>query len=129
LALHISLLHFRELAERRRMGRIYKATVATARLTSQEGGEAALKLALLRDETTPDGKIQVGICELATGGRIEYTFESSETVFLVSGHVTVELGGGETVDLREGDLASFYKGDTSTWIVHLRTLGVFALSG
>jgi hypothetical protein len=46
-----------------------------------------------------------------------YTFGGNETFNVLEGEVRVELDTGEAVELRPGDLVTFPKGASSTWIV------------
>ena len=48
----------------------------------------------------------------------DYVFPGDESFFVISGSVTIELtDSGETVELRQGDVASFPKGTRSVWTV------------
>ncbi len=48
----------------------------------------------------------------------DYVFPGDESFLVISGAVTIELTeSGETVELRQGDLASFPKGTPSVWTV------------
>ena len=48
----------------------------------------------------------------------DYTFGGDESFILISGHVRITLkAGGQVIDLRTGDVASFSKGTRSVWTV------------
>ena len=48
----------------------------------------------------------------------EYNFPGDESFLVVTGLVRITLGdGGEAIELRAGDVASFPKGTRSTWTV------------
>lgn len=61
--------------------------------------------------------------------KIRYAFEGDETVYIVDGAVTIEVANGETIHLEAGDMASFPKGEVSTWTVEEPFQEVFVLSG
>ncbi len=44
-----------------------------------------------------------------------YPFLREEIIHVLEGAVEIEIEGGETVSLKEGDVASFDKGLNSTW--------------
>ena len=47
--------------------------------------------------------------------RFPWTYDSSETCFLIAGEVTVTPDGGEPVTIYAGDLAVFPAGMSCTW--------------
>ncbi|MDH5633088.1 MAG: cupin domain-containing protein [Gammaproteobacteria bacterium] len=47
-----------------------------------------------------------------------WTYDTSETCYLLEGEVTVTPDGGEAVYFRKGDLVSFPKGMSCTWDIH-----------
>lgn len=53
-----------------------------------------------------------------TPGRFRWNWTYDETVFMLSGHATVELRGGRRVELAPGDIAFFGNGEESVWTIH-----------
>lgn len=47
-----------------------------------------------------------------------WTYDSTETCYLLTGRVTVTPEGGEPVQLRAGDLVTFPAGLSCTWEIH-----------
>lgn len=60
---------------------------------------------------------------------LPYTFFGDETVHVLEGEVTVDVDGGDSVTLRPGDVASFTKGQTSTWHITRAFKKFFVVSG
>jgi uncharacterized cupin superfamily protein len=98
------------------------------------GGVILGRVAWVRNES----HLQVGIWEVtraeavATQGEdpSPYTFSGDETLMVLEGEVEVEIVGGERVNLRPGDVASFRKGATSRWRFKSETFKeVFIYSG
>ena len=58
-----------------------------------------------------------------------YVFPGDETFHVLEGEVTIETDGGESVTLRPGDVASFTKGQSSTWTIAQPFKKFFVISG
>ncbi|RME59084.1 DUF861 domain-containing protein [Candidatus Parcubacteria bacterium] len=54
-------------------------------------------------------------CEVST---FPWTYEETETCYILEGRVTVAPDGGEPVTIGAGDLVTFPKGMSCTWEVH-----------
>lgn len=82
----------------------------------------------LRTASGGDGVLYTGLwrCEPST---FPYVFEGDETFHVLEGEVRVELKGGGTVDLKPGDVASFTKGQESTWTIKSPFKKFFVISG
>lgn len=61
-------------------------------------------------------------------GAMEVTGHADETIHILEGHVTVEITGGATLDLRAGASASINRGVTALWTVHEPTIEFFVYS-
>ncbi len=57
----------------------------------------------------------VWTCEVSS---FPWTYESTETCYLLEGEVSVTPEGGVPVVIRAGDLVTFPKGLACTWTVH-----------
>jgi uncharacterized cupin superfamily protein len=73
----------------------------------REPGEARLRALGVADWP-------VWSCEVST---FPWTYESTETCYLLEGEVVVTPHGGEPVTLRAGDLVTFPRGLSCTWEV------------
>ncbi|NKX53120.1 cupin domain-containing protein [Arthrobacter mobilis] len=51
-----------------------------------------------------------------------------ETVYIVSGHLRIEVIGGDTFELKAGSMASFSKGAKTRWTVVEPTIEFFVYS-
>ncbi len=60
---------------------------------------------------------------------LPYEFTADETIMVLEGEVTVDIDGGDSVTLRVGDVASFAKGQTSTWRISRPFKKFFVVSG
>lgn len=60
---------------------------------------------------------------------LPYEFMGDETIHVLEGEVIVEIEGGEVITLREGDVASFCKGQSSTWRIVRPFKKFFVVSG
>lgn len=60
---------------------------------------------------------------------LPYVFPGDETFHVLGGEVTIDVEGGDSVTLREGDIASFTKGQTSTWHITQPFKKFFVISG
>lgn len=54
--------------------------------------------------------------------------EEDETVYIVSGHLRIEVIGGDIFDLKAGSMASFSKGAKTRWQVLEPTVEFFVYS-
>jgi uncharacterized cupin superfamily protein len=54
--------------------------------------------------------------------------EEDETVYIVSGHLRIEVIGGDSFDLRAGSMASFSKGAKTRWKIVEPTIEFFVYS-
>lgn len=70
----------------------------------------------LRKESSGESQLLTGLwtCQPRT---LSYVFPGDETFHVLKGAVRIELTGGESVDLKAGDIASFSKGQVSTWTI------------
>lgn len=62
----------------------------------------------------PSGSPMAGIY-VGEPGAVRYTWEANETVYVLEGCVRIEFEGGESVELKPGDAASFSKGQCAVW--------------
>jgi uncharacterized cupin superfamily protein len=53
-----------------------------------------------------------------TPGRFRWDWDYDETVVVVSGRATVDVGRGTQVELGPGDMAFFPSGTRSVWTIH-----------
>ena len=60
---------------------------------------------------------------------LPYVFPGDETFHVLEGEVTIDVEGGESVTLRPGDIASFAKGQSSTWHITEPFKKFFVISG
>jgi len=65
----------------------------------------------------------------ARAASFPYSFPGDETFHVLEGEVTIELEGGESVTLGPGDIASFTKGQSSTWTITKPFKKFFVISG
>jgi uncharacterized protein len=54
--------------------------------------------------------------------------DQDETIYIVSGHLRIEVKGGHTLELTEGSMASFSKGAMTRWSVLEPTIEFFVYS-
>jgi uncharacterized protein len=77
--------------------------------------------------------------QAATGGRhlerhtqapetFDLTIEEDETLYVISGHLQIDVIGGESFDLVDGSMASFNKGAKTRWTVVEPTVEFFVYS-
>jgi len=64
-----------------------------------------------------DGDQEVGVWE-CTPGPSYWTLETNETVYILSGRMTVTPDGGQPQDVGPGDTAVFPRGWRGTWQIH-----------
>jgi uncharacterized cupin superfamily protein len=60
---------------------------------------------------------------------LPYVFPGDETFHVLEGEVTIRVDGGESVTLAPGDIASFTKGQSSTWEITKPFKKFFVISG
>ncbi|WP_338695424.1 cupin domain-containing protein [Streptomyces sp. Q6] len=65
---------------------------------------------------SPDGKQLRGIWQITPG--VVTDTEANELFVVVSGRATVEIEGGDTLQLGPGTAAVLREGDRATWTVH-----------
>jgi uncharacterized cupin superfamily protein len=82
----------------------------------------------LRDTAGGVGVLSAGLWK-AEPGSFDYVFETDETFLLLSGRVTVDTDDGASVELKEGDIASFVAGTKATWHVLEPSKKFFVVSG
>jgi uncharacterized cupin superfamily protein len=58
-----------------------------------------------------------------------YVFPGDETFHVLEGELTIEVDGGDSVTLTPGDIASFPKGQSSTWHITKPFKKFFVISG
>ena len=58
----------------------------------------------------------------------DLVIHEDETVYIVSGHLRIEVIGGESFDLTDGSMASFTKGAKTRWTVVKPTTEFFVYS-
>jgi len=91
-------------------------------------GEPSAHVGWLRTDSAGDGMLLAGTFTVEPS-TFRYTFGGDETFYVLEGICTIEPDGGEPVELRAGDVASFRKGTTSTWTVRQRLRKFFVISG
>jgi hypothetical protein len=91
-------------------------------------GEPDGKVHWLRQGSGGDGLLLTG---MFTGQpcKVPYEFIGDESFHLMEGEVTIEVEGGDTVDLTPGDIASFPKGARSVWTIKSPMKKFFVISG
>lgn len=75
---------------------------------------------------TGEGINEVGIWKCAAGPS-RWTFETNESITVLSGRMTVTEDGGEAVEIKGGDSAVFPKGWSGTWDIHDTILKVYTV--
>ena len=50
--------------------------------------------------------------------KFPWTYSSAETCYIIEGEVTVTPDGGEPVEIKAGEIATFPAGMSCTWDVH-----------
>jgi hypothetical protein len=83
----------------------------------------------LRTESAGEGVLETGLWRASESMVIPYTFPGDETIHVLEGEAHIELEGGETIDLKAGDIASFPKGLVSTRTVRAPWKDFFVVSG
>ncbi|MEU1201321.1 cupin domain-containing protein [Streptomyces sp. NPDC005813] len=65
---------------------------------------------------SPDGKQLRGIWQITPG--VVTDTEANELFVVVSGRATIEVEGGDDIEVGPGDAAILREGDRTTWTVH-----------
>ena len=91
-------------------------------------GEQVGEVHWLRTESGGEGQLFAGLWTCQPR-EIAYTFPGDETFHVLEGEVHIVVEGGETVDLKAGDCASFAKGQVSTWTIGQPFKKFFVVSG
>jgi hypothetical protein len=60
-------------------------------------------------------------------GPSHWTLDTNEVIYLVAGRMTVAPDGGDSIELRAGDMAVFPEGWTGTWHIHETVRKVYAI--
>lgn len=68
------------------------------------------------EDITADDSVAIGIWEHTTG--VSTDVESDEVFVVLSGHATIEVEGGPTLEVRSGDVGRLAAGARTTWTVH-----------
>jgi len=91
-------------------------------------GEAFGEVHWLRTESGGDGMLYAGLWKHPPAD-FPYLFPGDETFQVLDGEVTIDAEGGDSVTLRPGDIASFAKGQSSTWHITKPFKKFFVISG
>lgn len=76
--------------------------------------------------SSDDGRILRGVWEITEG--VVTDVEQDELFVVVSGRATVEVEGGETLELAPGTLGILARGARTTWTVHETLRKVFQIT-
>jgi len=82
----------------------------------------------LRIGSGGDGVLYAGLWKHGPADFL-YVFPGDETFHVLEGEVTIDVEGGESVALRPGDIASYSKGQSSTWHITQPFKKFFVISG
>jgi uncharacterized cupin superfamily protein len=74
-------------------------------------------------DTSSDGRVERGVWEHTPG--VTTDVEVNELFVVVSGHATVEVEGGHTLELHPGVVGLLREGAKTTWTVHETLRKVF----
>ena len=77
-------------------------------------------------DTSADGKVERGVWQHTAG--VSRDTESDEIFVVLSGHATVEVENGPTLELRPGAVGLLHAGDRTTWRVHETLRKVFQVT-
>jgi len=91
-------------------------------------GDPNAKVAWLRTESGGEGVLYTGMFT-AEPSTFRYRFAGDESFHVLDGNLEISVDGGDTVTLAPGDIASFPKGATSTWVLSTRLRKFFVISG
>lgn len=94
----------------------------------QPAGQPFGEVHWLRTESSGEGQLLTGLWKHGCA-TFDYVFPADETFHLLEGNVTIALAGGETLQLSPGDIASFAKGQASTWTITAPMKKFFVISG
>jgi uncharacterized cupin superfamily protein len=75
-----------------------------------------------------DGSRHVTGVYACSPGVVRASVVSTETICVLEGEVSIELGSGHRVDLRPGDVAVLPAGEEATWTFHSPFKEVFVLT-
>lgn len=59
---------------------------------------------------------------------VDLVMHQDESLYIISGHLRIEVIGGETFDLTDGSMASFNKGAKTRWTILKPTVEFFVYS-
>jgi uncharacterized cupin superfamily protein len=82
----------------------------------------------LRIGSGGDGVLYAGLWKHGPAD-FSYVFPGDETFHVLEGEVTIDVEGGESLALRPGDIASYAKGQSSTWHITQPFKKFFVISG
>jgi uncharacterized cupin superfamily protein len=82
----------------------------------------------LRIGSGGDGELYTGLWRHGPAD-FSYVFPGDETFHVLEGEVTIDVEGAESVTLRPGDIASYAKGQSSTWHITQPFKKFFVISG
>jgi uncharacterized cupin superfamily protein len=91
-------------------------------------GEQMGEVHWLRVGSGGDGVLYTGLWTHEPG-ELPYVFPGDETFHVLEGEVTIQVEDGDSVTLRPGDIASFTKGQVSTWRIAKPFKKFFVISG
>ena len=91
-------------------------------------GDPAARVAWLRTESAGDGVLYAGVFT-AEPSTFRYRFAGDESFHVLDGELEIAIDGGETIDLKPGDIASFPKDSVSTWTIRTPLRKFFVISG
>ncbi len=91
-------------------------------------GEAFGDVHWLRVGSGGDGVLYTGLWTHDPAD-LPYVFPGDETFHVLEGEVTIDVEGGDSVTLKAGDIASFSKGQSSTWHITQPFKKFFVISG
>ena len=91
-------------------------------------GDPDAQVHWLRVQGSDGATLMAGVFT-AQPSRLRYVFEIDETIHVLAGRVRIELDSGEVVELGQGDIASFPKGEHATWEILEPFREFFVLSG
>jgi uncharacterized cupin superfamily protein len=88
-----------------------------------EGSPEVSELVL---DTSADGRVVRGVWQITPG--VIRDVEYDEIFVVVSGRATVEIEGGETLELEPGVAGVLRAGDRGTWTIHETLRKVFQIT-
>ncbi len=91
-------------------------------------GQPFGKVHWLRTESGGEGVLFAGLWK-HDPATLPYVFPGDETFEVLEGEVHIEVEGGDSVDLKPGDIASFAKGQSATWTIKAPFKKFFVISG